>query len=92
MYTLTLTRSERRAMDWIGARYFHGDELFRLLWARSTCAPEDADWDDPRSITFSVPEHVAWEIRDGSMEDDAPWCCFAPKLREKMEAFVDSIV
>ncbi len=32
MYSLTLTREDRKAIDWIGDRYAHGSDLKRLLW------------------------------------------------------------
>lgn len=91
MYHLTLTLAERKAIDWIGHRYSNGDELFKLLWGCENHQP-DEDWDFDGDITFDVPQHVAWEIRDNAESEDGFWPCFAPDLAEKMQAFCDSIV
>lgn len=94
MYTLTLTKAERDAIDWIGPRYWHGDQLYRRIWGDSTQSPDDADWDTPVDITFHVPEHVAWEIRDSINYDDGDekLACFSDELKSKLLAFCDSIV
>lgn len=90
MYYLTLTADERKAIDWIGNRYRHGDEFFRLLWANGKPFPNDADWDDPRSITFTIPENIAWQISEIGEEDN--WTCFAPALSAKLNEFCMQIV
>lgn len=84
MYTLTLTYSERQAIDWIGGRYRHGDELANLLSELT-----NDEWHGPEDIVFSVPEHVAWtisEIIDEGLD------CFAPELQHKLYKFQGSIV
>lgn len=97
-YTLTLTAGERRAIDWIGHRYSNGHQLFLLLFVESNCSPDYVDWDTHGSmyslmdITFTVPEHVAWQIRDNAENEDGSWPCFAPELAAKMQQFVDSVV
>lgn len=91
-YKLTLTLSERMAIDWIGDRYTNGDELFSLLQFCEGTSPEDADWDDERDLTFDVPEHVAWAIRDNAEREDGTWPCFSPDLASKLQAFCDAIV
>ena len=62
-YVLTLTLSERQAIDWVGYRYSCGDGLYSLLWGVNSHGvesdPPHANWDDDRSITFFVPERVA---------------------------------
>jgi hypothetical protein len=91
VYTLTLTQSERQAIDWIGHRYAHGNDLYSLLWGGEVIAfPPDADWDDCRPITFHIPEHIAWEIQRIGEEDK--WACFAPEFVNKLEAFICGIV
>jgi hypothetical protein len=87
-YTLALTKSERAAIDWIGGRYRHGDELYRLLIG-CTQTPDDADWDDNREITFNVPEHVAWTISE-IIEEGLD--CFSGNLRHKLYYFQAQIV
>jgi hypothetical protein len=88
-YRLTLTAAERSAIDWVGNRYRHGDELYRLLWAESRQSPDDADWDDPRDIEFAIPESVAWTI--GEIIDDG-LDCFAGDLCHKLYEFRGRIV
>ena len=89
-YRLTLTKGERAALDWVGYRYRHGDELYRLLWGKCEQSPDDADWDDPRDITFAIPESVAWTISEIIDEDNL--ACFADELRSKLYHFQSQIV
>ena len=80
MYTLTLTADERRAFDWVGDRYNSGKVADLLL----DCIPEDREWGDDGDITFTIPEHVAWEINELAEEEDYSWACFAPALAGKL--------
>jgi len=90
-YQLTLTKSERDAFDWVGARYCAG-EVASLLTSDCKWHPADADWDKPHDITFYVPEHVAWQIRDLAEGEDFLWPCFAPELTQKLNGFCFSIL
>lgn len=97
MYTLTLSREERNSIDWIGNRYGHGDDLFRLLWCKSTATPDDIDWYEKDDITFSIPENVAWQIAQIGQENSGKegvyqWDCFGPELTEKLNDFCDKII
>jgi len=92
MYNLTLTHDERRAIDWIGDRYCHGDELFKLLWGNCRHRPDNADWDSRETINFLVPEHIAWQIGQMGDECNYLWDCFAPELSEKLTEFCLNIV
>jgi len=65
MYTLTLTADERRAFDWVGDRYNSG-KVASLL---RDCIPEDREWSDDGDITFTIPEHIAWEINELAEEE-----------------------
>ena len=89
-YQLTLSLSERRAIDWIGHRYSHGNDLYDVLtsseWVPST------DWDVDIDITFHMTEPLAWVVLEIAEEGDHIWDCFSPKLVEKMERFCESIV
>lgn len=89
MYTLTLTYEDRKAIDWVGHRYWNGDELWQLLngssWDSST-GFMDADED----IASSIPEHLAWEVKALFDEEGCP--CFAPELVSKIEQLVEEIV
>ncbi len=87
MYELTLTASERKAIDWIGDRYAHGEQLGKIL---REFIPADAEWDGEGRITFAIPEHAAWIVTDLIDEDDC--ACLTPPFRRKLHAFCDQIV
>lgn len=89
MYTLTLTRDERKAIDWIGDRYWNGQELFVILMGCD--ASPDVDWDSPEDITFVIDEPTAWILAD-KIEGDEGVPCFGPALTEKMYGFSLAIV
>lgn len=91
MYTLTLTRDERKAIDWVGSRYDHGDKLYSVLSA-AQWAPDDADWDSMGDITFTMPENVAWRVADIINADDGSLACFADELKAKLWDFAAKIV
>jgi hypothetical protein len=92
MYHLTLTNAERKALDWVGGRYAHGHDLYRLLWVH--CEPEgnEHDWDSDAEITFDIPEDVAWQIMAIAEECEHRWDCFAPELVEKLETLCNQVV
>ncbi len=97
MYKLTLTASERRAIDWVGNRYSNGYDLYRLLWIKSEQFPNDADWDLEGEITFSIPENVAWEIARNAKNEDGHkgeynFPCFSAELTRKMRNFCERFV
>lgn len=89
MYTLTLTSSERDAIDWVGYRYPTGDNLRKIL---VDCLKPDEEWDQDDDIMFEIPEHRAWEINDLAEENDGAWPGFSGELAKKMQAFVDGII
>jgi len=94
-YKLTLTKGDRDAIDWIGDRY-SGAPAIRTAFQHSPFTDLDIEWDDEGTVTFDVPEHFAWAIQQAAEEDMAggysAWPCFAPELRDKLNAFLDSIV
>lgn len=90
MYQLTLTADERRAIDWVGNRYAHGNDLYSALCDCPCQTPEDADWDADCDITYHVPEHVAWAI--GEVIDADNLACFGDGLREKLYRFQGQII
>lgn len=92
MYELMLTRDERLAIDWVGNRYHNGEALYLQLWAHSEVVPDDLDWDAEGVLTFRVPEHVAWQIKENADTEDGHWPCFAEDLASKMQKFIDSII
>lgn len=93
MYKLTLTSADRKAIDWIGHRYFHGDNLFKLLCRCYPLKDDREKWgDDKADITFHVLEHVAWMIQDGLEKDGYRLACFSPELKAKLIRFCDEII
>lgn len=90
MYKLTLTLPERQAFDWVGDRYCAGC-VQRLLMS-CVWSPDDVDWDANADITFTVPEHTAWEISELAAEENHLWPCFAPELAAKLNDFCAAIV
>jgi hypothetical protein len=92
MYRLVLTPDERAAIDFVGNRYAHGDELYSLLWGECFSYPETLCWDDCQDIGFKIPEIVAWDIRTIGEECQYRWDCFSPELAEKMTKFCMDIV
>ncbi len=92
MYSLVLSKSERRQFDHVGHRYGNGYDMYKLLWGKSTQTPDDVDWDYDGDIVFYIPEHVAWEISELADDDNHIWPCFSDNLTVKMMAFMDSIV
>ena len=94
MYKLTLTRQERKAIDWIGGRYFHGDDLYKLFTRPEVNWSMNGEWGwlDDGDITFSIPEHIAWEIREGFEDEEFLFSCLSDEFKVKLLAFCDSIV
>lgn len=88
MYTLTLSKDERAAFDWVGNRYAAG-EIGDLLILECTYP---ADWDENEDVTFTVPEHIAWQINDLASEENYAFPCFSDSLKGKMMDFCLSIV
>lgn len=89
MYTLILTADERRAFDWVGDRY-HAGAVADLL---RDCIPEgQPEWEDDGEITFLLPEHVSWRVRDLAEEEGNAWPCFAPDLACKLNDLCWGIV
>jgi hypothetical protein len=87
-YSLTLIADERRAFDWVGHRYNSGKVADLLIG----CIPESREWNDDGDITFQIPEHVAWEIKELAEEEGYSWACFAPVLAAKLSDFYWGII
>ena len=94
MYSLLLTKDERSAIDWIGNRYDHGDDLKGLLTECEMTADdvesEDIEWSGDYEIEFTVPEHVAWAINE--IVDNGSLECFSIDLVCKLLYFANSVV
>ena len=95
MYKLTLTYEERKAINWISYRYFHGDDLYKLL---IRCDNYISDyrtsnaWDSLDDITFIIPENVAWQIRANFEAENCEFACFSSELSNKLLKFCFNIV
>jgi len=89
MYQLTLTYSERQAIDFVGHRYSHGHELASLL---AECTEELEKWTEKGDMTFNIPEHVAWGIQVIAEECNYLWDLFGTALSTKMTNFCMEIV
>ena len=94
MYNLLLTSDERSAIDWVGNRYDHGDNLRSLLTGCEMIADEveseDIEWSGDYEIEFLVPESVAWSINE--IIDEGNLECFAIELVRKLLDFANSVV
>jgi hypothetical protein len=49
-------------------------------------------WAGDGDITFTIAEHVAWEMNELAEEEDHTWACFAPELVSKPNDSCWSIV
>ena len=81
-----MSKHERNAIDWIGNRYWNGDDFFKLLMD----SEQSADWDFDGDVTFKIPEHVAWQINEFSLAEGFP--CFSAVFANKLLEFCDKIV
>jgi hypothetical protein len=90
-YQLTLTRDERRAFDWVGDRY-HAGTISDLLRMYCTVTDDAFGWDDDVTLTYVVPEWVAWQINDLAELENHAWPCFGEELKAKMVDFCGKIV
>lgn len=89
MYSLTLTQDERAAFDWVGGRYATGNNVSSIL---CEYLKEDQEWGQEGDITFEIPEHAAWKIRDLCEEEEMLFPCFGDNLVLKMTGFCSEIV
>lgn len=92
MYTLTLTRAERQAIDHIGMRYWNGNSLYRILWVGSDAVPNHVDWDNECDITFHIPQTAAWDIRENWEFEGRTIPLFGEVLKGKVLSLIQSIV
>lgn len=95
-YSITLTPEDRKAIDWVGYRYAHGDDLYKVL---ADCQaepdsdpanPDNDSWDSKVNVTYTIPEHHAWTIRDIIELDNL--ACFAECLTSKLWEFYYGIL
>jgi hypothetical protein len=74
MSTLVLPLSYRKAIDWIGNRYEHGFDFYKLL----TAGDWDHDWDDPGPVTITMtPEQTRAVVE---LIQRSPLDCFSEDL------------
>lgn len=89
MYQLTLTYSERQAIDFVGHRYSHGHELASLL---AECTEELEKWTEKGDMTFNIPEHISWSIHSMGEACNYCWDLFGAGLSMKLNSFCMEIV
>lgn len=96
MYELTLNASERNAIDWIGNRYSHGDELKDILtdckMTSDECNADDIEWCGDYDITFHIPEHAMWTINDEIINGPDNLACFGNGLIDKLLQLSNQVV
>jgi len=99
MYKLTLTKTDREAIDRIGTMYFHGDQLADELLDCDMDVVQDNDddvdadelWNEDGDITFLITERIALNISDG-LESEDSFCTSLPgELVQKFRDFCVSI-
>lgn len=93
MRKLTLTKSERDAMDWIGYRYPHGYDFYKLLmdadWHPKTTEvindvtyTDGPEWDSEGEITFHINDELFFRIQQLLSECD--YDCIVDSFAEKL--------
>lgn len=91
-YTLRLTKEDRKAIDFVGGRYSHGYDLYKLLWSSEVTKLPDCDWDAETEIVFGIPEHIAFQIQEAADENEHRWELFGSELVMKLETLLGKIV
>ena len=100
MYKLILTYDERKAIDFVGYRYPHGNDLFDILWSENVRLENAAlindNWLYKGDIVFLIPEHIAWNIKELIQESTEYFSCglalFSDDLTKKLIDFCMEIV
>jgi hypothetical protein len=95
MHSITLTKPERSAIDWVGHRYRHGDDLRDVLeQAEVTNNVVGLDfnesWPGECDLTFNLTEAQAWEVQT-IINEDPRLACFADGLAGKLHEFCSKI-
>lgn len=103
-YILTLTHDERRAIDFVGHRYWNGDDLYQVLSLPSTkftlptSVPMMDDltvddlWEQPCDITFEVEPAMVTMLREKWEEENGLCPLFSPELEGKIEVFFNRVI
>jgi hypothetical protein len=99
MVELVLDRAERNAIDWIGYRYRHGDQLRDFLEEYMKPSPEqlkqwdDEDcfpWDSRGELRFEIPNMDLLEMSEILIKDNM--ACFSGELKEKLLQCTEQLV
>lgn len=93
-YEITLTREERKAIDFIGYRYSNGNQLRDLL-IEGHEDPEEITperWDSDEDITFNVSKINALDIRQNAADEEGSFPLFSDELVMKMFEFIEKII
>lgn len=85
-FQLTLNKSDRAAIDWVGHRYSHGDELCNFLGQFDPGSDdyENDPWCLDSELTVELPndEAVMSEYERLITEDNM--ACFSDELKHKL--------
>jgi hypothetical protein len=90
MYTLMLTKDERKAIDFVGNRYWNGYDLQDLLQDGEVVA--DGEWDSDGDVRYAIPENIAWDVVSAWELEEKQCPLFGPDLTVKIVTFLESIV
>ncbi len=85
-FQLTLTRGERKAIDWVGFRYAHGDDLSDLLYLCYVQDYENDPWHLDGDMTFDLEAYHVEKLQAIIVEDNL--ACFSEDLRHKLNSVV----
>jgi hypothetical protein len=92
MYSITLNKDDRQAIDWIGGRYSHGSDLRCILESEDVKASPDEPWESDQEITFYLPEYKAWELKEIVEEGNLDCINLGSNLAQQLTNLVLSIV
>lgn len=89
-YTLTLTYDEQKALAWVADRYTSAEILYDGMYALG-------DEKDGGTVTYTVPEHIAWEYDaalplDNGNDGQIVPPCVGGTLAEKLIQLREGIV
>ncbi len=92
MYSITLNKNDRQAIDWIGDRYSHGSDLKQILESEDVKPSPDEPWESGQEITYRLPEYKAWELKEIVEEGNLDCINLGSNLAQELTRLVSSIV
>lgn len=92
MYSITLSKEDRQAVDWIGSSYSHGSDLKQILESEEVNAIPDESWDSDLAITYHLPEYKAWELKEIVEEGNLDCINLGSNLAQQLTQLMLAIV